>query len=226
MNAHDHLHIDLRVSLPPSDGRIFFPGGDCLLATTYDTDGTVRLARLLATILRSGDVVCMDGDLGAGKTAFAAGLASGLGIQGVIPSPTFTILHEYVIEPGGRLLPNRNHSNPDGIQPKSDGIQPDSDEIRYLYHFDVYRLHGEDDFYTMGFDEYLGSEGSLCILEWAARVRGALPPSAIQILMNRCDEASGEDVLHQQRRILLCFPRGDDRGERLRQLLQETVPVR
>ncbi len=56
---------------------------------------TMQLAQDFAKELKSGDVICLNGDLGAGKTAFVQGLAKGLGIDGYISSPTFTIVNEY-----------------------------------------------------------------------------------------------------------------------------------
>ena len=78
--------------------------------TTSEED-TQAVARQLAATLRAGDVVLLSGNLGAGKTAFARGLAEGLGIDpGEVSSPTFTLIHEYR---GGHLT---------------------------LYHVDLYRL--------------------------------------------------------------------------------------
>lgn len=71
---------------------------------------TVQLGKQIAQQLRGGDVIALNGDLGAGKTTFTKGLAAGLGIPDMIKSPTFTIIREY-----------------------QDGRLP-------LYHMDVYRL--------------------------------------------------------------------------------------
>lgn len=73
-------------------------------------DETIELGKKLASLLKAGDVILLDGDLGAGKTTFTKGLGEGLGIKRSIKSPTFTIIREYS---GGRLP---------------------------LYHMDVYRL--------------------------------------------------------------------------------------
>lgn len=77
---------------------------------TYSPEETMALASKLARLLHSGDVLLLEGDLGAGKTTFTKGLAKGLGITRNVNSPTFTIIKEYK---GGRLP---------------------------LYHMDVYRL--------------------------------------------------------------------------------------
>ena len=90
---------------------------------------TRRLGAALAAALRSGDTVLLEGDLGAGKSEFARGVARGLGYTCPVPSPTFTILNEYE---GGRLK---------------------------LHHFDFYRLSGPDELYESGLQEFIGAEG-------------------------------------------------------------------
>ena len=92
-------------------------------------DETVKIASEVAKKLNKGDVITLDGDLGAGKTAFTRGIAEGLGISDVVVSPTFTIVNEY-----------RHGEVP-------------------LMHFDVYRLESPDDLYDIGWDEYSGGEG-------------------------------------------------------------------
>jgi tRNA threonylcarbamoyladenosine biosynthesis protein TsaE len=66
----------------------------CLFITHHDSE-TKELAARLAKLLQAGDVLAIDGDLGAGKTTFAQGLATGLGIEQKVDSPTFTIIKEY-----------------------------------------------------------------------------------------------------------------------------------
>ncbi|MEI4791293.1 tRNA (adenosine(37)-N6)-threonylcarbamoyltransferase complex ATPase subunit type 1 TsaE [Bacillus sp. FJAT-53060] len=78
--------------------------------TTKGADETKRIAAALAKLVMQGDVLTLEGDLGAGKTTFSKGFAEGLGITRIVNSPTFTIIKEY-----------------------SDGRLP-------LYHMDVYRM--------------------------------------------------------------------------------------
>jgi tRNA threonylcarbamoyladenosine biosynthesis protein TsaE len=66
---------------------------------TRDAAGTRALAARLATVAAAGDLVCLIGDLGAGKTQFAKGFATGLGIEATVNSPTFVLMAEYA----GRL---------------------------------------------------------------------------------------------------------------------------
>lgn len=90
---------------------------------------TTELGIKLGKILNSGDVVCLTGDLGTGKTHISKGIANGLGITDHITSPTFTIVNEY---DSGRLK---------------------------LFHFDVYRVCDPDEIYAIGFDDYIFSDG-------------------------------------------------------------------
>ncbi|MDD6050695.1 MAG: tRNA (adenosine(37)-N6)-threonylcarbamoyltransferase complex ATPase subunit type 1 TsaE [Clostridiales bacterium] len=90
---------------------------------------TRALGRRLAELLLPGDVLLLDGDLGAGKSELTRGIAEGLGITTTVTSPSFTILNVY-----------------------DEGRIP-------LYHFDWYRLSGADELYEMGMDEYLGGDG-------------------------------------------------------------------
>lgn len=96
---------------------------------THSEQETEALAQRLAGRLKAGDVLALDGDLGAGKTAFTRGLAAGLGYSGRVQSPTFTIVNEY---DGGRLP---------------------------LFHFDLYRLSSPDELFDIGWEDYLERGG-------------------------------------------------------------------
>ncbi|MDN4526381.1 tRNA (adenosine(37)-N6)-threonylcarbamoyltransferase complex ATPase subunit type 1 TsaE [Fictibacillus fluitans] len=66
-----------------------------LILTTASPEETAELAEKLGALLQAGDVLTLEGDLGAGKTTFTKGLAKGLGVKRVVNSPTFTIIKEY-----------------------------------------------------------------------------------------------------------------------------------
>jgi len=100
-----------------------------MIYTSSNYEETQKIAQEFAQTLNPGDVITLDGDLGAGKTAFTGGLARGLGISDIVTSPTFTIVNEY-----------RNGSIP-------------------LFHFDVYRLESMDDLYDIGWDDYVYQKG-------------------------------------------------------------------
>jgi len=126
---------------------------------------TVALAESLARKARPGDVLCLCGPLGAGKTAFAQGFARGLGIARPVTSPTFTLVQVY-----------------------EEGRLP-------LYHFDLYRLISdgavsEEALDDIGFEEYIEGEG-VCLVEWAEEARAWLPPGATWVRIAG-DAARGE----------------------------------
>ena len=90
---------------------------------------TRALGEKLAGRLRPGDVLLLEGDLGAGKSELTRGIAKGLGVAETVTSPSFTILNVY-----------------------ESGRCP-------LYHFDWYRLESSEELYELGMDEYLGGDG-------------------------------------------------------------------
>jgi len=92
---------------------------------TFSAEDTFELGRRMGEKAHSGEVVCLTGDLGTGKTIFAKGFAAGLGIDEPVVSPTFTIVQEYY---GGRLP---------------------------LSHFDVYRIADPAEMEETGYDDYL-----------------------------------------------------------------------
>ena len=97
--------------------------------TAVTREDTQNLGRRLAARLKAGDVVLLSGQMGAGKSEFARGVARGLGITSAVPSPSFTILNVY-----------------------DEGTLP-------LYHFDWYRIGDQSEITDMGLDEYIGGDG-------------------------------------------------------------------
>lgn len=100
-----------------------------MIYETLNEKETYTLGFELARNSKPGDVYCLDGDLGVGKTVFTAGFAKGLEIETPICSPTFTILQTY-----------------------EEGRLP-------LYHFDVYRIADVSEMEEIGFDEYAFGQG-------------------------------------------------------------------
>ena len=96
---------------------------------TSSPEMTRQLGFRLAQQLLPGDVLILRGDMGAGKSEFTRGIARGLGIEGYLPSPSFTIMQMYET---GRLP---------------------------LYHFDWYRLESEEELYELSMEEYLYGSG-------------------------------------------------------------------
>lgn len=124
-------------------------------------DETRRFAALLAAMLRPGDVIALDGPLGAGKTLFVRGLAEGLGLDPAdVTSPTFTLCQEY----GGGRLP--------------------------MTHIDAYRMAGPDELDTIGWSEMVAAGDHVIAVEWADRIAAALPRDRLIITFDHVDEHS------------------------------------
>ena len=114
---------------------------------------TKLIGRKFAKGLKNGDVIVLTGDLGSGKTKFTEGVLQFFGLENEISSPTFNIVNEYVKE-----------------------------DVN-VYHFDVYRLEDEDEFYAIGGEEYF--EKGICLIEWGEMIEHALPNKYIQISFSR-----------------------------------------
>ena len=95
----------------------------------FSPEDTMALGERLGRQASSGDIICLNGELGAGKTVFTKGFAKGLGVTEDVVSPTFTIIQEYY---SGRLP---------------------------MYHFDVYRIDDPDEMYEIGYEEYFFGDG-------------------------------------------------------------------
>lgn len=119
---------------------------------TFSVLETISWAREWAeSHLKQGSVVCLRGDLGAGKTHFVKGIAQAFSISDEdVNSPTFTLIHEY-----------RNGTIP-------------------LFHFDCYRFKHPDEALEIGLDDYLYGEG-ICCIEWPERIEPHLPEHRFEI---------------------------------------------
>ena len=135
---------------------------------------TWGLAKKLAAELKPGDVVCLEGDLGAGKTTFTQGLAAALGVPGRVNSPTFCIVQEHRASPG--------------LQPPTFSLQPSTFNFQppYLVHMDLYRLHDESDVIAIGWEDYL-AQGAILVVEWPDRAGTLIPSDARHVIFTHLD---------------------------------------
>ena len=104
---------------------------------TQTVEQTKELGKELAKTLKKGDIICLYGNLGSGKTSFAQGLAEGLGIERRIISPTFIIIRSY----------------------KTKNVK--------FYHIDLYRTSTKNDLISLGIDQLLKSSDAILTIEWA-----------------------------------------------------------
>lgn len=123
-------------------------------------DDTVALARRLATMLKPGDVLCLHGDLGMGKSVFARGLIRALAGKPAleVPSPTFTLVQTYDTAAGD------------------------------VWHFDLYRLKNPDEVYELGWEE--GLANAIVIVEWPERLGYLMPPGRIDINLSQAADGA------------------------------------
>lgn len=124
---------------------------------------TWALARRLAAELKPGDILCLEGDLGAGKTTFTQGLAAALGVKGRVTSPTFCLVQEH-----------RAAESEGGRRPT------------LFVHMDLYRLSGEDDVLAIGWEDYL-AEGAVLTVEWPERAGSLIPASARHVVFTHLE---------------------------------------
>ncbi len=117
--------------------------------TTHSHAETAALGKKIAASLTGGIVVCLYGEMGAGKTTFVKGIAEGLGITENITSPTFTLMNVYEV-----------HSSKPIVQ--------------RLIHIDTYRLKDAKELLDIGVQDYLGQPGVVTIIEWPEKVEELL----------------------------------------------------
>ncbi len=122
---------------------------------THNPAQTRQFGVRLGQAIRAGDVICLSGELGAGKTTLASGIGEGWGAREVVNSPTFVFVNEYSRAAGGKL-----------------------------YHVDAYRLRDAADAESIALPELLNevTEGkSVVLIEWPERVTDQLPPERLWI---------------------------------------------
>ena len=124
-----------------------------ILLGSVRPEETFEIAESLGRQLHGGEIICLYGDLGAGKTVFAKGLGKGLGIDEEITSPTFTLIQEY-----NSLL---------------------RDNLR-LIHMDLYRLKHPEEAETIGVFDYF-QDDCVCLIEWPELIVDSIPAERLDI---------------------------------------------
>ncbi len=121
---------------------------------------TISIAKKFAMSLSKGDIVLLDGDLGAGKTVFSKGIVSALSNNKVIAvSPTFVIINVYETDPP-------------------------------VYHFDLYRISDESELSAIGAEEYLYSKTGISLIEWPSRAEDFFNDNVIKVYIEKIDDST------------------------------------
>lgn len=125
-------------------------------------EATEALAKSVSVVVKSPALIFLEGNLGAGKTAFVRAFLHALGVKGRVKSPTYTLVEPYQIE---------------------------TSKVDY-YHFDLYRLESAYDLEAIGVQDYL-HDNSICLIEWPEKGEGVLPkPDMLIKLEVRADSRS------------------------------------
>ena len=131
--------------LPPHAFEVF----------SHSPEQTRRVGIRLGSLLQVGDIICLEGDLGSGKTTLVQGIAQGWGSANKVTSPTYVIVNEYV-RPGGNTL----------------------------FHCDAYRLQPENPLDSAIIDLDRVLSGGVLVIEWAERMKTSLPKENLWIQMD------------------------------------------
>lgn len=127
---------------------------------THSAEQTERVGKRLGRLLEPGNVVCLQGDLGSGKTCLTQGIGLGLNASGTINSPTFVFINEHA--------------------PQNDGP--------YLYHVDLYRIHGSGEALALGVEDYIYGDG-VTVIEWSDRAIEIMPPHRLWVTLTYLSES-------------------------------------
>lgn len=149
---------------------------------TENSKQTQWLGQMLGQELKGGEIICLAGDLGAGKTTFSQGLLKGLKIKGPYTSPTFAIIKHYK---------SRIKNNELRIKNKKSIIHNSKFIIQNIYHVDAYRV-GARDMLNLGWEEIIsppaGGPENIVIIEWADRIKKIIPRRALWIRFEWLDK--------------------------------------
>ena len=126
---------------------------------------TQEIAQTLASKLKQGTTICLWGDLAAGKTTFAQGLAKYFGINR-LTSPTFIIMREYPIK--------------------------NNEVIKTIHHLDLYRLESKEDIKAFDIDEITADPSNLAIMEWPEKLGDYIPKKRIDVFLKATDDNERE----------------------------------
>lgn len=143
---------------------------DCMLEfVSGSPEQTRRLGARLGELLRGGEIICLEGELGAGKTCLAQGIGLGWGATQSLRSPSFTLIHEW--------------KRPTDAQ--------------RLYHVDMYRIVNLAEAWNLGLEE-IWDGANVCIIEWADRIAPLLPAERLWVKSSIMDDTRRQQVFTAQ----------------------------
>ena len=138
---------------------------DVFRLISHSPQQTESAGEAIGKRLQNGGVVALFGPMGMGKTVFARGMVKGLGSNDFVSSPTFAIVNEYKSGKGTKI-----------------------------YHFDMYRISGEDDLESTGYYDCIGSKGDAVIIEWSENIVSELPPDAVCVVIKKGQTDSEREI--------------------------------
>jgi tRNA threonylcarbamoyl adenosine modification protein YjeE len=124
---------------------------------------TEQFAARFARVLRGGEYVSLEGELGAGKTLFTRALMHALGMKGAVTSPTFVLQKIYELPEGGG-------------------------PVKSIIHYDFYRIMGYDELLDLGFED--APEDAVVIAEWGEKFVAQFPRNVMRVQIEGCGEES------------------------------------
>lgn len=139
---------------------------DSQILVSTSAEETEKIGNALANALlaegKTAAFIALFGDLGVGKTAFTRGFTAAIAPAARVKSPTYTIVNEYR---GGKVP---------------------------VFHFDMYRIDGDDDLYSTGFYDYMDT--GYLLTEWSENIPFALPQDRINVTIEKTDNGDGRRI--------------------------------
>ena len=132
---------------------------------------TENIAYNFAAKIQHGDIIALNGEMGAGKTAFTRGFVRLLAPNARVTSPTFALVNQYEMSAGGSV-----------------------------FHFDMYRINSEEDLLSVGFYDYLDCDNIL-IIEWFENIRDFFDEHTVEIDIVKTSDTSREIIFERVREI-------------------------
>ncbi len=137
---------------------------------------------MLGEELRGGEILCLTGELGSGKTTFAQGVLKGLGTKGPWTSPTFVVMKEYHIKVRPFPSPTCRRGIPQG-------------RTLSVYHIDAYRV-GPKDILNLGWKEIIADKKNVVIVEWPERIKKIISKPAVWLEFKHKEKDEREIIIN------------------------------